>query len=124
MVNRPERPESGRENPKEELRMPPSGRRKEALTYLLSAGLATVVTLLGWVAMHYPASHKTIGWIRFVAVLLEFPGAVGAALAAMIFSPQGVHGLDDFAWMISPLNWMADFVFFSWLFLRRSRSQR
>ncbi len=124
MVSWPKQPESGGEKPKEELRMPPSGRRKEALTYLLSAGLATVVTLLGWVAMYYPASPKTIGWIRIVALILEFPGVVGAGIVAWIFSPQGLHGGDDFAWMISPLNWMADFVFFSGVFWLRSHSQK
>lgn len=39
-----------------------------------------------------------------------FPGGLIAAGIAMVFSPQGGHGMDHYVWIMAPASWMVYFV--------------
>jgi hypothetical protein len=43
-------------------------------------------------------------------MFLELPGGMLATFLAAGFSPQGFHGIDDFAWVIVPFNLVFYFV--------------
>jgi hypothetical protein len=49
---------------------------------------------------------------KIVEAFFGLPGVFVAVIAAMLFSPQGFHGGDQFVWVIFPANLIIYFVFF------------
>jgi hypothetical protein len=41
------------------------------------------------------------------------PGGLVAAMFAMLFSPQGVHGMEEFDWIVLPANLIIYFGLFT-----------
>ncbi len=81
---------------------------------LRSSFIATVLTVIGWTAFHFRQLESGVGAIcAIVSVLLLFPGGLVAAGIAMIFSPQGGHGMDQYSWLMAPASWLAYFLVFT-----------
>jgi hypothetical protein len=55
--------------------------------------------------------------------MFALPGGLLAAWVSMAFSPQGAHGLDQFSWLIFPLNLVIYFGLFNFLLTRRRKRQ-
>jgi hypothetical protein len=72
------------------------------------------MTVIGWTAFHFRQLQSGFGAICvLVSALLLFPGGLIAAGIAMIFSPQGGHGMDQYSWIMAPASWLAHFLFVS-----------
>lgn len=92
---------------------------------LLSAGIATGVTGLGWVLLTFN-SHSNVhsSFLALFGVVLEIPGVFLTGFAAMIFLPDGVHGIGTLIWMIYPVSWISYLILFGWIIDRRNRKNR
>lgn len=102
--------------------------RKSKMLFL-SAALATFITYIGWAGTHLPSSwlpYYIVGLPGFdiFAGLLSMPGIFLAVFLAMIFSPQGGHGEDQFAWLIPPVNWLFYFLLFFAIFRRKGSNEQ
>ena len=84
-----------------------------------SALLASVLTFVGWAALHLVPQKETRHWVIYPGGLLAMPGVLFSVAVAMIFSPQGGHGADDFSWLVVPVNSVFYFIVFFFLFHRR-----
>jgi hypothetical protein len=61
--------------------------------------------------------------VKEFEVMFALPGGLLAALVSMIFSPQGGHRLDQFAWLIFPINFVIYFGLFNYLLTKRRKRQ-
>ena len=93
--------------------------RAMVLGVLTAGGLALILTAASWMAVNLPLQRQSEDWLRVPGAMLQMPGAIVAALVAMLLSPQGGHGIDQFAWLIMPVTWLTYFLFIAWLILRR-----
>jgi hypothetical protein len=87
--------------------------------------LAIAFSAIGWLAM--PERQGMFGdailAVKVFEVMFALPGGLVAALVSMMFSPQGGHGLDQFTWLIFPLNLVIYFGLFNFLLTRRRKRQ-
>jgi hypothetical protein len=88
-----------------------------------SALLASVLTFVGWAALHLVPQKQTWHWVIYPGALLAMPGIFFSVAVAAIFSPQGFHGGDDYSWLVVPVNFMFYFIVFFLLFHRRKSSR-
>jgi hypothetical protein len=84
-------------------------------SYIWRSGLiATVLTVIGWSASHFGQIQSGFGAIcALIGAVLLFPGGLVAAGIAMIFSPQGAHGIGQYSWVMTPGSWLAYFLAFT-----------
>jgi hypothetical protein len=88
-----------------------------------AALLASVLTFAGWAALHLVPQKQDWDWVIYPGGLLAMPGGFFSVIVAMIFSPQGGHGADDFSWLVAPVNLAFYFIVFFFLFRRRKSSR-
>jgi hypothetical protein len=92
------------------------------------ATLAIILSVLGWLIIpRRPVIYAdAIPGVEIVEAFCALPGGFLAAMMAMFFSPQGVHGIEQFAWIILPANLVIYFALFTALFsnLREWRKNR
>ena len=70
------------------------------------------VTIIGWSASHFSRIRSDFGAsCAVVAAFLLLPGGLVPAGIAMIFSPQGVHGIGEYSWIMPPGSWLAYLLF-------------
>ena len=81
--------------------------------------LASVLTFVGWAALHLVPQRQSWHWMIYPGGLLAIPGVGFTVIVAMIFSAQGGHGADDFSWLVVPFNLVFYFIVFFFLFHRR-----
>ncbi|SRR6266581_2522770 len=92
----------------------------DAIKKLSSAVLlASVLTFLGWAALHLVPQKRNWNWVAYSGGMLAMPGVFFSVAVAMIFSPQGGHGADDFSCLVVPFNLIFYFMLFFLLFHRR-----
>jgi hypothetical protein len=94
--------------------------RKSGSILLSALAFSSVLSLAGWAALSL--AHRNDNWISlgYLGGFLEMPGGFFAALLAMLFSPQGVHGIDDFEWAVLPFDLLFYFLaFYAFSLLRR-----
>jgi hypothetical protein len=86
---------------------------------ILPVAVATIFSLLGWLGLpgRPPIYLDALPGFKIFLALLAMPGTLVAVALAMVFSPQGGHGADQFAWIIPPANW---FIYFGLAILLRS----
>jgi hypothetical protein len=84
-----------------------------------SALLASVLTFIGWAALHLVPQKEAWHWVIYPGGLLAMPGVFFSVAVAVIFSPQGFHGGDDYSWLVVPVNSVFYFLVFFFLFHRR-----
>jgi hypothetical protein len=78
---------------------------------LRSALIATVLTIVGWALYNFVPTGSAFGkFCGIIGGILIMPGGFFAAFVAMLFSPQGGHGMSDYAWLIVPMTWVIYFV--------------
>jgi hypothetical protein len=89
------------------------------------AVLAIAFSTIGWLGMpeRRVILADAIPGVKEIEVMFALPGGLLAALVSMIFSPQGGHGLDQFTWLIFPLNLVIYFGIFNFLLTRRRKRQ-
>jgi hypothetical protein len=92
---------------------------------LWPAVLAIAFSTIGWLGMpdRRVIFADAIPGIKELEVMFALPGGLLAALVSMIFSPQGGHGLDQFAWLIFPINLVIYFGLFNYLLTKRRKRQ-
>jgi hypothetical protein len=61
---------------------------------------------------------------KIVEAFFGLPGVFVAVIAAMLFSPQGFHGGDQFVWVIFPANLIIYFVFLTMWFSKTPRESQ
>jgi hypothetical protein len=87
--------------------------------------LAIAFSAIGWLAM--PERQGIFGnailAVKVFEVMFGLPGLMIAAWVSMAFSPQGAHGLDQFTWLVFPLNLVIYFGLFNFLLTRRRKRQ-
>ena len=97
--------------------------RSEKLRHLFwPAIIAIVFSTLGWLGMpDRPLIYADANpGVKIVEVLFAVPGGLIAAFIAMLFSPQGVHGMEQVAWIVFPANLVIYFGLLTILFARRA----
>jgi hypothetical protein len=78
---------------------------------LRSALIATVLTIAGWALYSFVPTQSAFGKLcGIIGGVLIFPGGFFAGFWAMVFSPQGFHGISDYAWLIGPMTWVIYFA--------------
>lgn len=79
---------------------------------ILPVVIATLFAFVGWLGMPDRAPSYFNAWPGFVIleVMFALPGLTFAAVIAMVSSPQGIHGMDQFIWVIFPVNWVTYFI--------------
>lgn len=81
-----------------------------------AALVATTLTGMGWVGTQLESPGY---WLWYdLGVMLLGPGGVIATIAAILFSPQGVHGIEQYDWMILPATWFFYFLLTVWILFR------
>jgi hypothetical protein len=70
-----------------------------------------VFSIIGWFGMpdRAPTYLDAIPGVSIFKALFNLPGGFIAAALAMVFSPQGGHGIDQFFWIVLPANWVIYF---------------
>jgi len=96
----------------------PDIRRSGVRQFLNSAAASLLLTMIAWAPLN--VLPQTAEWRGLIipAAFLSMPGGLVAALAAMLFSPQGGHGMDDYARLISPVNVVFYYLLFRWTLFR------
>lgn len=94
-------------------------KNEKAKRLLPPVAIATVFSLLGWLGLpgRPPIYLDALPGFTIFLAFLAMPGTAFAAALAMVFSPQGVHGVNQFAWTIPPVNW---FIYFGLTIMLRS----
>jgi hypothetical protein len=84
--------------------------------------LATLLTGVGWglIQWHLSESYH----LRDLGYTLLGPGDVVAAIAAAVYSPQGVHGLGQFIFLSVPCTWVFYFLLMCWILFRLVGSRK
>lgn len=78
--------------------------RPQKKQVLLASVLAVALATLGWIGMkHLPYIDVAWGVEIFLAVI-AMPGVVVEAALEAVFSPQGIHDGQAFAWVVYPSN--------------------
>jgi|ERR1700719_1335280 hypothetical protein len=77
--------------------------------------MAIIFSTLGWLGMpERPVIYAdAIPGVKIVEALFAMPRGLVAAMLAMLFSPQGVHGIEDFDWIVLPANLIIYFGLFT-----------
>ena len=88
-----------------------------------SALLASVLTFVGWAALHLVPQKQSWHWMIYTVGLLAMPGVLFSVVVAAVFSPQGFHGGDDFSWLVGPVNLVFYFIVFFFLYHRKQLSR-
>jgi hypothetical protein len=87
--------------------------------------LAIAFSAIGWLAV--PERQGIFGdailGVKVFEVMFGLPGLMIAAWVSMAFSSQGAHGLDQFTWIIFPVNLVVYFGLFNFLLTRRRKRQ-
>lgn len=89
---------------------------------LLSFVLASIVTCVGWVCFTFKDRGGANVVIELFGLLL-WPGGVLAAVVALLFSPQGGHGVEEYEWLVAPVSWLVYFAIFLRI-VRRRKAKR
>jgi hypothetical protein len=93
-----------------------------AVRWLVPTLVAIGITVVGWAAVNLPRKNESWLWVAVPGMFLELPGGMLAAFLAAGFSPQGFHGIDDFAWVIVPFDLLFYFLAFFFFFRRRNQN--
>jgi hypothetical protein len=77
--------------------------------------MVIIFSTLGWLGMpERPVIYAdAIPGVKIVEALFATPGGLVAAMLAMLFSLQGVHGIEDFDWIVLPANLIIYFGLFT-----------
>lgn len=59
---------------------------------------------------------------KIIEAFFALPGGFVAVIAAMLFSPQGFHGGDQFVWVVFPANLIIYFGLLTMLFSIRRKA--
>jgi hypothetical protein len=93
--------------------------RDRATRLSFIALLASALTFVGWAALNLVPQKQSWHWMIYPGGILAMPGVGLSVTVAMIFSPQGGHGADDFSWLVVPVNLVFYFMVFFFLLQRR-----
>jgi Na+/alanine symporter len=88
---------------------------------LLAVGFASIFTIVSWAAVSLPPERSSEDWIRIPGSMLQIPGGLVAAALAIFLSPQGIHGIDEFEWIILPMTWIFYFAVSYWILRRATK---
>jgi hypothetical protein len=99
------------------------GQRLAVVLSIESILVAASLTFVSWAGLNLAPYRKNWFWVGYPGALFSIPGGLVATLLAGLFSPQGFHGIDDFAWVVPPINLVFYFVV-SFLILRRMRRNK
>jgi hypothetical protein len=77
--------------------------------------MAIILSTLGWLGMpERPVIYAdAVPGVKIVEGIFAMPGGLVAAMFAMLFSPQGVHGMEEFDWIVLPANLIIYFGLFT-----------
>src|ERR1700723_1951825 len=100
---------NGKERKDEHQQNGMEGAMKTRWSCFLIPGLGAAVLAVGAKVAFNFGQNQWYG-VGIVGASLLFPGILFAGVWAMVFSPQGVHGLSDYEWIIAPASWIAYFA--------------
>lgn len=85
--------------------------------------VTSFLTFAGWAALHLVPQKQDWHWVIYPGGLLAMPGVLFTVAMAIILSPQGGHGADNFSWLVAPVNSVFYFIVFFFLFQGKKSPQ-
>jgi hypothetical protein len=94
-------------------------KQKQVLT---ASALAACLALLGLIGLRHLSYIEAVPGLEILLGIIAMPGIFVEVILEVVFSPQGFHDGQTFAWIVSPSNLVFYCTFF--LFLIKSFSNR